>query len=130
MTKQTEYIKQGLSELIGDYLDSEMVKGQEIIINACDPQSREKSELHIRMANAAMLEYEKTCLNIEESSVSYPDVISRRQEVMTERHLEHCISFPIADKYGKHPESADVDEIMKKIKGNILKDFDIQKKSD
>jgi len=53
-------IKQGLIELMADYLDSESVKLDEAIGQMQDPVNREESELHIRMANAAFIEYAKT----------------------------------------------------------------------
>lgn len=53
-------IKQGLIELIADYLDSDRVKINEAISNVSDPVTRENTELHIRMANAAFMEYKKT----------------------------------------------------------------------
>lgn len=53
-------IEQGLLELIGEYLDSESVIIEETSNNIKDPVSREKTELHVRMAKAAMVEYKNT----------------------------------------------------------------------
>lgn len=57
-------IEQGLLELIGEYLDSESVIIEETSNNLKDPVSREKTELHIRMAKAAMIEYKNTMVKI------------------------------------------------------------------
>lgn len=53
-------IKQNLIELMANFLDSESVKMDEAIALIKDPVSKEESELHIRMANAAFEEYKKT----------------------------------------------------------------------
>lgn len=55
-----ENMEQSLSEMIADYLDSEGYKLDEAIALVCDPVSRDESELHLRMAKAAMEEYIKT----------------------------------------------------------------------
>ena len=52
-----ENIEQDLIELIADFLDSESVVLDEAIGNIKDPESREESELHIKMAKAAMQVY-------------------------------------------------------------------------
>ncbi len=53
-------IEQNLLELIADFLDSEEVQLDEAIGLFNDPTPREDTELHIRMAKAAMVEYKKT----------------------------------------------------------------------
>lgn len=55
-----EDVEQRLTETIGDFLDSEETQLTEAIGLFCDPVDREETELHIRMAKAAMIEYEKT----------------------------------------------------------------------
>lgn len=55
-------IEQGLLELIGEYLDSESILMEESSNNMKDPISIDKTELHIRMAKAAMIEYKKTII--------------------------------------------------------------------
>jgi len=53
-------IKQNLIELMADFLDSEEMKLNEAIGLIKDPVKREKSELHIRMADAAFQAYKDT----------------------------------------------------------------------
>lgn len=53
-------MEQDLLELIADFLDSDSVQLNETIGLFSDPVSREDSELHIRMAKAAMKEYRNT----------------------------------------------------------------------
>lgn len=60
--KDLSNIEQMLIENIADFLDSEEIMIQESIQEIKDPTPREKTELHIRMANAAMEEYKKTML--------------------------------------------------------------------
>ena len=55
-------IKQNLIEIMADYLDSESLILDQVIALIEDPIPREESELHIRMAEAAFLEYKKTTL--------------------------------------------------------------------
>ncbi len=57
-----ENLKQALIENIADILDSEDVQREEILNGISDPVKREKSELHIRMAEAAFAEYKRTCV--------------------------------------------------------------------
>lgn len=59
-----ENIEQDLIELIADYLDSESLQFDQAIALVKDPIPREKSELHIRMAKAAFLEYKKTIVDV------------------------------------------------------------------
>jgi len=56
-------IKQELIELIADFLDNESVKLDEAIACISDPEAKDESELHIRMAKAAFNEYKKTMIN-------------------------------------------------------------------
>lgn len=53
-------MEQRLLETIGDFLDSESQKLDEAIACVKDPVKHEETELHIRMAKAAMDEYKKT----------------------------------------------------------------------
>lgn len=55
-----DMIEQDLLEVIADFLDSDCVQLNEAIGLFYDPISRDKSELHIRMAKAAMKEYRNT----------------------------------------------------------------------
>ncbi len=55
-------MQQGLLETIGDFLDSPDQKLAESLANVKDPLENPKSELHIRMATAAMEEYKKTVI--------------------------------------------------------------------
>ena len=57
-----ENIKQGLIELIADYLDSYEVTINEVIERIKDPNSREKTTLHIEMGEAAFEVYKKTMI--------------------------------------------------------------------
>jgi hypothetical protein len=70
-TKATmlENIEQNLIELMADYLDSESLQLDQAIALVKDPIPREESELHIRMAKAAFLEYKKTIVNANVSRV-------------------------------------------------------------
>ncbi len=56
-----ENLKQALIENIADILDSEDVQREEILNDISDPIKREKSELHISMAEAALAEYKRMC---------------------------------------------------------------------
>ena len=58
-----ENIEQNLIELMAEFLDSDSLKLDEAIALVKDPVSREESELHIRMAKAAFLEYKKTVVD-------------------------------------------------------------------
>ena len=60
MEASFENIEQNLLELIADFLDSESVVLDEAIGLFSDPVKSEETELHIRMAKAAMEEYKKT----------------------------------------------------------------------
>lgn len=51
---------QDLTEVIADWLDSEEVMFEQIHGGFYEPEERDESELHIRMARAAMNEYLKT----------------------------------------------------------------------
>lgn len=55
-----ERINQLLIELFADFLDSDEVITQQILDEAFDPIPRLETELHIRMAKAAMKEYKRT----------------------------------------------------------------------
>jgi len=59
-----ENIEQMLFENIADFLDSEEIMIQETINGLKDPEPRENTELHIRMAKAAMKEYKFTMLGL------------------------------------------------------------------
>lgn len=58
-----ENTRQRLVELIADFLDSTEVIVQESFDKIKDPEPRELTELHERMADAAMEEYENTVVN-------------------------------------------------------------------
>lgn len=51
-------IKQSLVELIADWLDSERIKFEMDCEKISEPQARETSDLHIKMAEAAMVAFE------------------------------------------------------------------------
>jgi hypothetical protein len=55
-----ENIKQELIEIIADFLDSESVELEEIFGGFGDPKPREETDLHIKMAEAAMKVYKNT----------------------------------------------------------------------
>lgn len=57
-----EDIRQTLVELMADFLDSELIRDKEFILQLKDPIERDKSELHIRMAELAFNEYIKTII--------------------------------------------------------------------
>jgi len=58
-----ENIEQNLIEIMADYLDSESLQLDQAIAFIKDPIPRKESELHIRMAKAAFLEYQKTIVD-------------------------------------------------------------------
>lgn len=60
--------KQNLIELMADFLDSDEMKLSEFK----DPIERTKSELHIRMANAAYAEFERTVIPKENKTNYLP----------------------------------------------------------
>lgn len=64
--QELENIKLLLIELIADFLDSKEVLLEESIGRFKDPLEREETELHIRMANAALREYENTVFSFKE----------------------------------------------------------------
>lgn len=66
-----ENIEQNLIELMADYLDSESLQLDQTIALVKDPVPREESELHIRMAKAAFLEYKKTIVDSNGSSTCH-----------------------------------------------------------
>ena len=55
-------IEQMLLETIADFLDEESTSINEAIGLFYDPVERDKSELHIRMTKAAMVEYKNTII--------------------------------------------------------------------
>lgn len=57
-----ENVEQMLIENIADFLDEEEILIQETMAELKDPIKRDKTELHIRMAKAAMKEYKSTML--------------------------------------------------------------------
>lgn len=59
-----ENVEQMLIENIADFLDEEEILIQEAMAELKDPEPREKTELHIRMAKAAMKEYKSTMLGL------------------------------------------------------------------
>lgn len=56
-------ITQSILEHCADLLDEVGVKFNELRLGISDPEKRENSELHIRMADAAWREYAKTMFN-------------------------------------------------------------------
>lgn len=63
-----ENMEQQLLEMLGDYLDSQELQIDKAISQLKDPVKREDSELHIRMAKAAVDEVKKTFIDAEGSS--------------------------------------------------------------
>ena len=58
-------IKESLVELMAEYLDSDDLELDMLIGLIEDPEEREDSELHIRMAEAAFLEFKKTVIDVK-----------------------------------------------------------------
>ena len=58
-----ENIEQNLIELMADYLDSESLQLDKAIALVKDPVNRDESELHIRMAKAAFIEFKNTVVD-------------------------------------------------------------------
>lgn len=58
-----EEVRQSLIEKIADLLDEELHLLNEAIAGIKDPESREESELHIRMADAAFEVYKTTMVD-------------------------------------------------------------------
>lgn len=65
-SEMLDNIEQNLIESIADFLDTDSIKLDQAIALISDPVEREESELHIRMAKAAMNEYKKTMLPADE----------------------------------------------------------------
>ena len=63
-------LEQALLEGIADILDSDEVQTEEILNGISDPEPRETTELHIRMAKSALAEYVKTCVGKPDSDTS------------------------------------------------------------
>ena len=63
-----ENMEQRLLEMFADYLDSEELQIDKTIAQLKDPVNREESELHIRMAKAAVEEVKKTFVDANGSS--------------------------------------------------------------
>ena len=63
-----ENMEQRLLEMFADYLDSEELQIDKAIAQLKDPVIREESELHIRMAKAAVEEVKKTFIDANGSS--------------------------------------------------------------
>ena len=53
-----------LIEKIADFLDKEEILIQESMAGLKDPETREKTELHIRMARVAVQVYKSTMLGL------------------------------------------------------------------
>ena len=53
-------VRQSLTEIISDFLDSEEIATEESFARLKDPQKREETDLHIRMADAAFHVYKST----------------------------------------------------------------------
>ena len=58
-----ENVEQSLIEKMADFLDDPSLATDLYLAKLKEPEPREKSELHIRMAKAAFSEYKKTMLN-------------------------------------------------------------------
>lgn len=56
-------VEQALTEIIGDYMDSSDLMLSQALAGVEDPVVRHESELHIRMARAALVEYRKTIID-------------------------------------------------------------------
>ena len=81
-------IEQSLIELIADYLDSESLILDQAIALIKDPTPREETELHIRMAKAAFLEYKRT---VVDANLFLPDSCRfYEQDNTTAMNCKHC----------------------------------------
>lgn len=60
-----DIVEKRLTELIGDYLDSEDHIIDQLCAEVKDPIQRDITELHIRMAKVALSEYKKTMVNLK-----------------------------------------------------------------
>lgn len=72
----TDNIEQSLIELIADFLDSDDVEFEQAVARIKDPESRAKTELHIRMAKRAMDAYKSTMVHYDGSGVLSPIIRS------------------------------------------------------
>ena len=63
-----ENMEQRILEMFSDYLDSEELQIDKAIARLKDPIVKEESELHIRMAKAAVDEVKKTFIDANGSS--------------------------------------------------------------
>jgi len=62
--KDLRNIEQALIECIADFLDTDQMYLNQVCAEIKDPEPRENTELHVRMAKAAFEEYKKTMIDI------------------------------------------------------------------
>jgi len=62
--KKLENIEQALIECIADFLDTDQMYLNQVCAEVRDPESREQTEIHVRMAKAAFDEYRKTVIDV------------------------------------------------------------------
>lgn len=80
-----QIIHQSILEHCADLLDEENIIFNQLQLGISDPVNREESELHIRMADAAWNEYEKTMFNksdqtqIEKLEADKAELLERRK---------------------------------------------------
>jgi hypothetical protein len=91
-----ENIKQNLIEIMADYLDSESLKLNEAIALVKDPRPREESELHIRMAEAAFIEYKKTVIDVNGIKKTKANYSKKKFEGFTHRFI---VRFRVDEDY-------------------------------
>lgn len=73
-------IHQAILESCADLLDNEDVVYHQLHLGVSDPVIREESELHIRMADAAYSEYEKTMFG-ESESIDTSELLKQNNEM-------------------------------------------------
>ncbi len=85
-------IHQAILECCADVLDNEDVIYHQLHLGVSDPVNREESELHIRMADAAYSEYEKTMFTddtIQSCGLLPSELLKQRDEMR--QLLKNCL---------------------------------------
>lgn len=87
MSKQInmDNIKQQLIELLADFLDSENFEFEQALAGVKDPQERENTDLHIKMADAAFAVYRNSVVSAathnHNSSSAAPELLEAAKDV-------------------------------------------------
>lgn len=84
-----QIINQSILEHCADLLDEENLIFHQLELGISDPENREDSELHIRMADAAWKEYEKTMFSESDQTKIQPTEIEQLiKEKLADRKID------------------------------------------